>query len=140
MLQTAYGTLLSDVGLTGGAAPVAAAFLGAFDIAVVTALCLLIVWSWGKALGGAGSARAGSTGRRLPRPRLLGGRRTGRRRRGAGRHGKRPGRPGHQPRPVDGRPRTGLPQPDQRDPVRGSGGRLVARPAGGPPPGPPFRC
>lgn len=54
VLQTAYGTLLSDVGLTGGAAPVAAAFLGAFDIAVVTALCLLIVWSWGKALGAPG--------------------------------------------------------------------------------------
>lgn len=50
VLQTVYGTLLSDVGLTGGTAPVAAALLGVFDILVVAALCLLIVWSWGKAL------------------------------------------------------------------------------------------
>ncbi|MEU0910783.1 hypothetical protein [Streptomyces althioticus] len=50
VLQTVYGTLMSDVGLTGGTAPVAAVLLGAFDILVVTVLCLLIVWSWGKAL------------------------------------------------------------------------------------------
>ncbi len=50
VLQTVHGPLLSDVGLTGGTASVAAALLGAFDIVVVTAVSFLIVWSWGKVL------------------------------------------------------------------------------------------
>ncbi|MFK0257574.1 hypothetical protein [Streptomyces sp. NPDC090445] len=50
LLQTRYGTLMSDVGLDGSAAHAAAVLLGVFDALFVTLACGIAAWLCGAAL------------------------------------------------------------------------------------------